>query len=145
MTATSPSNRTRPLAGTIVLWAIQVLLAIIFVFMAIPKAMGDPIAVAPFELIGLGIPGMVIVGWLELAGAVALLIPRLCGLASACQLPLMIGATILSAFVTPSLVIIPAVTLALVCIVAWFRREDMARLVTMARRRSALTKTYDPE
>lgn len=134
MNAASPSARTRPLAGTIALWTIQVLLAFVFVFMAIPKALGDPIAVAPFELIGLGIPGMVVVGWLELAGAVALLIPRLCGLASACQIPLMIGATILSALVTPNLVIIPAVTLAAVCVVAWFRREDTATLITMTRR-----------
>lgn len=134
MTTTSPSARTRPVAGTITLWAMQVLLALIFVFMAFPKAMGNPIAVAPFDLIGLGIPGMVVVGWLELAGAIALLIPRLCGLASICQVPLMIGATILSALVTPNLVVIPAITLGLVCIVAWFRRYDTVALIQIVRR-----------
>lgn len=134
MTTTSPSARTRPVAGTITLWVMQVLLALIFAFMAFPKAMGDPIAVAPFDLIGLGIPGMVVVGWLELAGAIALLVPRLCGLASICQVPLMIGATILSALVTPNLVVIPAITLVLVCIVAWFRRYDTVALIQVVRR-----------
>ena len=124
MTIASPSTHTRsathtrPVIGAIALWTIQVLLALIFVFMALPKAFGNPIAVAPFEVIGLGIPGMVVVGWLELAGAIALLIPRLSGLASICQIPLMIGATILSTVVTPDLVAIPVITLVLVCIVA---------------------------
>lgn len=134
MTETSSTAPTRPVAGSVALWVIQVLLAIIFVFMALPKAMGNPIAVAPFDLIGLGIPGMVVVGWLELAGAIALLIPRLCGLASICQVPLMVGATILSAIVTPGLIVIPAITLVLVCIVAWFRRSDTATLIQMVRR-----------
>ena len=110
------------------------LLAVVFALVAIPKAMADPLSVAPFELIGLGIPSMVVVGWLELAGAIALLIPRLCGLALLCQIPLMIGATVLSAVVTPDLVAIPAVTLVLVCVLAWFRRHDTAALVRMVRR-----------
>ncbi|MFD3683948.1 DoxX family protein [Nocardiopsis sp. NPDC058631] len=134
MPTTTPSTRPRPIAGTVALWALQVLLAVVFAFIALPKAMADPIAVAPFDLIGLGIPGMVVVGWLELAGAIALLVPRLCGLASLCQVPLMIGATVLSAVVTPDLVAIPACTLVLVCVVAWFRRHDTAALVRMVRR-----------
>ncbi|WP_193096783.1 DoxX family protein [Brevibacterium sp. FME17] len=140
MTTTSPSTHTRsathtrPVIGAIALWTIQVLLALIFVFMALPKAFGNPIAVAPFEVIGLGIPGMVVVGWLELAGAIALLIPRLSGLASICQIPLMIGATILSTMVTPDLVAIPVITLVLVCIVAWFRRFDTTALIHTIRR-----------
>ncbi|MFC6428235.1 DoxX family protein [Nocardiopsis tropica] len=130
----STRPRPRPVAGTVTLWTLQVLLAVVFAFIALPKAMADPIAVAPFELIGLGIPGMVVVGWLELAGAIALLIPRLCGLALFCQIPLMIGATVLSAIATPDLVAIPAATLVLVCVVAWFRRHDTAALVRTVRR-----------
>ncbi|GAB2661286.1 DoxX family protein [Saccharopolyspora gloriosae] len=134
MTSSPSTLRRRPVAGTLALWVLQVLLAAVFAFIAIPKAMGDPIAVAPFDLIGLGIPGMIVVGWLELAGAIALLVPRLCGLASLCQIPLMIGATALSAIVTPDLVTVPAVTLVLVLVVAWFRRHDTAALVRMVRR-----------
>ncbi|MGW8439365.1 DoxX family protein [Nocardiopsis sp. NPDC055879] len=134
MSTTTPSTRPRPVAGTVALWASQVLLAVVFALVAIPKAMADPLSVPPFELIGLGVPSMVVVGWLELAGAIALLIPRLCGLALFCQIPLMIGATVLSAFATPDLVAIPAVTLVLVCVVAWFRRHDTAALVRLVLR-----------
>ncbi|GAA3362960.1 DoxX family protein [Saccharopolyspora gregorii] len=134
MTTTSPATRTRPAAATAALWVLQVLLAVVFALIALPKMLGNPIAVDPFDLIGIGIPGMVVVGWLEFAGAIALLVPRLCGLASACQVPLMVGATVLTAVQDPELVTIPALTLVLVCVVAWFRRHDTAALVRMVRR-----------
>ncbi|WP_434590133.1 DoxX family protein [Brevibacterium sp. 1718] len=130
-----PVARTHPVIGTIALWVIQVLLALTFVVMALPKALGNPISVAPFDLIGLGIPGMIVVGWLELLGAVALFIPRLSGLAAVCQIPLMIGATVLSAIVTPDLIVVPAVTLVFVCIVAWFRRFDASAVIQKVRLR----------
>ncbi|ANY05323.1 DoxX family protein [Pseudonocardia sp. HH130630-07] len=134
MTTTTPARRTRPAVATVALWVLQVLLAVVFAFIALPKMMGDPIALPPFELVGLGTTGMVVVGWLELAGAVALLVPRLCGLAALCQIPLMVGATGLTAIQDPGLVTIPAVTLVLVLVVAWFRRHDVAALVRMVRR-----------
>ncbi|MCX2731430.1 DoxX family protein [Saccharopolyspora sp. NFXS83] len=134
MTTTSPAPRSRPAAATAALWVLQVLLAIVFALIALPKMLGNPIAVDPFDLIGLGIPGMVVVGWLEFAGAIALLVPRLCGLASACQVPLMIGATVLTAVQDPELVAIPAITLVVVCVVAWLRRHDTAALVGLLRR-----------
>ncbi|MBP2368642.1 DoxX family protein [Pseudonocardia parietis] len=134
MTTTSTTPRRRPVAGTVALWVLQVLLAGVFVMAALPKVTGDPIAVAGFDLLGLGIPGMIVVGWLELAGAVALLVPRLCGLAAACQIVLMIGATTVTAVLFPAMVAFPAVTLVLVCVVAWFRRHDTAALLRSVRR-----------
>jgi hypothetical protein len=77
---------------------------------------------------------MIVVGWLELAGAVALLVPRLCGLAAACQIVLMIGATTVTAVLFPAMIAFPAVTLVLVCVVAWFRRHDTAALLRSVRR-----------
>jgi hypothetical protein len=97
--------------------------------------LGNPIAAPPFDLVGLGTPGMIVVGWLEFAGAVALLVPLLCGLASVCQIPLMVGATVLTAVQDPELIAIPAMTLVLVCVVAWFRRYDTATLVRKVRGR----------
>ncbi|MEU6130951.1 DoxX family protein [Saccharopolyspora sp. NPDC047091] len=135
MTTTSPATRNRPAAATAALWVLQVLLAVVFALIALPKMLGNPIAVDPFDLVGIGIPGMIIVGWLEFAGAIALLVPRLCGLASVCQVPLMVGATVLTAVQDPELVTIPAITLVLVCVVAWFRRRDTAALVRAVRRR----------
>lgn len=131
---TTPTTRRRRVAGTVALWVLQVLLAGVFVMAALPKVNGDPIAVAGFDLLGLGTPGMIVVGWLELAGAVALLVPRLCGLAAACQVVLMIGATTVTAVLFPAMIAFPAVTLVLVSVVAWFRRHDTAALLRSIRR-----------
>jgi hypothetical protein len=131
---TATTGSARPLAGTIALWVLQVVLAGVFVMAALPKISFDPVAVAGFDLLGLGVPGMVVVGWLELAGAVALLVPRLCGLAATCQIALMIGATVVTAILMPGMIAFPAVVLVLVCVVAWFRRNDTAALLRMVRR-----------
>lgn len=77
---------------------------------------------------------MVVVGWLELAGAVALLVPRLCGLAAVCQVALMVGATAVTAVLMPAMVAFPALTLVAVCVVAWARRRDTAALLRGLRR-----------
>ncbi|MEQ3553511.1 DoxX family protein [Pseudonocardia nematodicida] len=125
---TTATTRTRPRAATVALWVLQVLLAAVFVMAAIPKITGDPVAVAGFDLLGLGMPGMYVVGWLEIAGAVALLVPRLCGLAATCQIALMVGAVLVTAVLMPAMIAFPAITLVGVCVVAWFRRHDTAAL-----------------
>lgn len=134
MTTTSSTTRRRPVAGTVALWVLQVLLAGVFVMAALPKVNGDPVAVPGFDLLGLGIPGMIVVGWLELLGALALLIPRLCGLAATCQILLMVGATTVTAVLFPAMIAFPAMILVLVCVVAWFRRHDTAALLGSVRR-----------
>ncbi len=128
-TASSTSATRRPRAATVGLWVLQVLLAAVFVMAALPKVGADPVAVAGFDLLGLGTVGMVVVGWLELAGAVALLVPRLCGLAAVCQVALMVGATAVTVVLMPAMVAFPALTLVAVCVVAWARRRDTAALL----------------
>ncbi|MBN9755944.1 hypothetical protein Ae406Ps2_0682c [Pseudonocardia sp. Ae406_Ps2] len=132
--ASTTARPRRPRAVTVGLWVLQVLLAGIFVMAAVPKIGADPVAVAGFDLLGLGTAGMVVVGWLELAGAVALLVPRLCGLAAACQVVLMVGATAVTVVLMPAMVAFPALTLVAVCVVAWARRHDTAALVGGLRR-----------
>ncbi|MEJ8281552.1 DoxX family protein [Pseudonocardia spirodelae] len=131
-TATTGTSARR--ARTIGLWVLQVLLAAVFVMAALPKINADPVAVAGFELLGLGVTGMVVVGWLELAGAVALLVPRLCGPAAVCQVALMVGATATTVVLMPAMVAFPALTLVAVCVVAWARRHDTAALLRSLRR-----------
>lgn len=133
-TASSTSATRRPRAATVGLWVLQVLLAAVFVMAALPKVGADPVAVAGFDLLGLGTVGMVVVGWLELAGAVALLVPRLCGLAAVCQVALMVGATAVTVVLMPAMVAFPALTLVAVCVVAWARRRDTAALLRGLRR-----------
>ena len=123
-------------AANVALWVLQVLTAAVFVFAAVPKLTADPMAVAGFTAMGLGTTGMYIIGTLEILGAVALLIPVLCGLAALCQVALMIGAVIttLVFFGAGPLLITPAVVLVVVSVIAWARRRRTADLVALIRR-----------
>jgi putative oxidoreductase len=78
------------------IWAVQVLLAAVFVFAAMPKLAGAHSAVAMFDQIGAGQWLRYLVGTAELAGAIGLLIPRLAGLAAAGLAADMVGATIIN-------------------------------------------------
>ena len=131
-TTTAPARPGR--AANIALWTLQVLTAAVFVFAAIPKITADPMAVAGFAMMGIGPAGMLTIGLLELAGAIALFIPRLTGLAALCQVALMIGAvTTTLAYFGPSMVALPAAVLVVVAIIAYARRRSTVELVAFAR------------
>jgi len=120
----------------ITLWVLQVLAAAAFVFGAVPKVTSDPLAVAGFDAIGFGDWFRYLIGTLEIAGAVALLIPRLCGLAGLAFVGLMIGAVVTQIVVFDgAFVVQPAVMLVIVAIIAWGRRGRTRELI-----RSVLTR-----
>jgi uncharacterized membrane protein YphA (DoxX/SURF4 family) len=121
-------------AANVTLWCLQVVTAAVFVFAAVPKVTADPQAVAGFDAMGLGNTGMYLIGTAELAGAVGLLIPVLCGLAALALVGLMIGAVIITVllFGVGPLVALPAGVLVLVAIIAWGRRRRTARLFALA-------------
>ena len=76
--------------------------------------------VAGFQAMGLGNTGMYIIGSLELAGAIAMFVPRLTGLAATCFVALMIGAVTMTLAIGGGvLAVIPAVVLVLAAVVAW--------------------------
>ena len=86
--------------------------------------------VAGFEAMGLGTPGMYIIGLLELAGAIAMFVPALTGLAATCFVALMIGAVTLTWMIGGgALVAIPATVGVVAAVVAWGRRDSTRRLV----------------
>lgn len=126
--ASAPSTTRRSSPGRVALWALQVLLFAIFVFAAYGKVTLEPMTVAGFDAMGLGAPGAVIIGVLEILGAVGLLVPRMAGLAAACLVALLVGAVVLSAVFMGfgPLLLIPGVTLVLVGVVAVARRREVA-------------------
>jgi hypothetical protein len=71
---TGRTHRDRARKNTM-LWAVQFLLAAVFVFAAAPKLAGAHLAAAMFGQIGVGQWLRYLVGTAELAGAVGLLIP----------------------------------------------------------------------
>lgn len=123
--------------GNVALWVLQVVLAGVFVLAAIPKLTADPQAVDGFTALGLGTVGMYLVGALEIAGAIGLLIPPLAGLAGLGLVGLMIGAVVTTVlmFGADPVVAIPATVLVLVGIVAWGRRRRTAELPALMRSR----------
>jgi uncharacterized membrane protein YphA (DoxX/SURF4 family) len=133
-TATARTTATSR-AGNVGLWALQVVLAAAYTFSAFGKLTAEAQNVAGFEAMGLGAPGMYIIGVLELAGAIAMFVPRLTGLAALCFVALMIGAVALTlAIGGGALAAIPAVVGVLAAVVAWGRRRSTAALLSLARR-----------
>jgi putative oxidoreductase len=90
---TLSTTATRRRTLSIALWALQALLALMFAMAGFAKVLGDPAMVEMFATIGIGQWFRYLVGALELAGAVGVLIPRLSGLAALGLISLMAGAT----------------------------------------------------
>lgn len=131
MSTISPSpTRTTGRAGNAALWTLQVLLAAVYAFSAYGKLTAEAQNVAGFAAMGLGNTGMYIIGALELAGAIAMFVPVLTGLAALCFVALMIGAVIMTAAVGGGvLVLIPATVGVLAAVVAWSRRDSTRSLI----------------
>ncbi|MGH3729720.1 MAG: DoxX family protein [Micromonosporaceae bacterium] len=123
--------------ATIALWTLQVLLALTYLFSGVNKVGGEAQTVAGFDAIGWGDWFRILIGVLELAGAVAIVIPILSGLAALAFTGLMIGAVImtLAVFGDPVLVTVPATVGILVAVVAWGRRDRTAQLWALVTRR----------
>ena len=130
-TASRPTSRAAG-AG---LWTLQVLLAAVYAFSAFGKLTAEAQNVAGFAAMGLGNTGMYVIGALELAGAIAMFVPALTGLAATCFVALMTGAVILTAAIGGgALVAIPATVGVVAAVVAWGRRDSTRRLVARVRR-----------
>jgi uncharacterized membrane protein YphA (DoxX/SURF4 family) len=133
MTSTAAAPVTSR-AASAVLWVLQVFLAAVYAFSAFGKLTADAQNVAGFEAMGLGVTGMYVIGALELAGAVAMFVPRLTGLAALCFVALMIGAVAMTWAVGGGvLVAIPASVGVLAVVVAWGRRDSTRRLMAQLR------------
>jgi uncharacterized membrane protein YphA (DoxX/SURF4 family) len=91
----APASR----AGNVGLWVLQAVLAFQFAGGGLLKLSGAPPMVELFADIGAGQWLRFVVGALEVAGAVGLLVPRLSGLAALGLAGLMVGATATNLFV----------------------------------------------
>jgi uncharacterized membrane protein YphA (DoxX/SURF4 family) len=135
MTATTAPRPATARIANVGLWTLQVLLAAVYAFSAFGKLTAEAQNVAGFEAMGLGTTGMYIIGALELAGTIAMFVPRLTGLAATCFVALMIGAVIITlAIGGGALAAIPATVGVLAAVVAWGRRDSTRRLVAQLRR-----------
>ncbi|WP_327635595.1 DoxX family protein [Kribbella sp. NBC_00482] len=120
--STTVTTRRSVRPRTVALWVVQAVLAALFVMAAVPKLTGDPLMVDMFAEIGAGQWLRYVVGTLELAGAIGLLIPRLCRLAALGLAGLMVGASVTNLFLFGVSPAIPLAYLAVAAAVVWFRR-----------------------
>ncbi|QHA04052.1 DoxX family protein [Streptomyces broussonetiae] len=131
----SHTGRTRP--ARVALRSVQVLLALFYgIASALPKLVAHSSAVESFDRIGWGSGAMYTIGALELAGAVALLIPLLQSVAAIALGALMVGAFIVQITVfngqnaeTPLILMVPLI------VIAWARRRSTGELLRLVRRR----------
>ena len=136
---TAPEARRRRLVSSL-LWAAQILMAAFVVFgAAAPKLTGSHQAVQEFGLIGAGQWFRYLVGTVELAGAIGLLMPWLAGLAAAGLAADMVGATITNATVLRNTTFGPnvwmtAILCAVFVLLAYGRRQQIKGLAVAIRR-----------
>ena len=112
----APASRGR--GRTIGLWVLRALLAAQFASAGILKLVGAESMVTMFDDIGAGSWLRFLVGILEIAGAIGLLVPRLVGLAALGLVGLMAGAAVTRAAVLDGAPVIEIVFLVLAGIVA---------------------------
>ena len=133
-TTTEAGQSRRPSRGAgRALWVAQTLLAAVFLMASYPKVTLDPTAVEGFAAMGFSPAGALIIGCLEVAGAIGLLVPRLSGLAALGVVALMIGATAAAALtmgLAPALM--PAALGVLAALVGkgrWYQTVELTRWV----------------
>ncbi|MFF3398471.1 DoxX family protein [Streptomyces sp. NPDC002659] len=120
--------------------AVRTLQIVLALFMAIPSAapklIGHSSAAESFDKIGFGDWFMYLTGGLELAGAIALVIPILSGLSALAFVGLMIGAFITQVTVFDGqYAITPVILFVIFGGIAWVRRNHTAELVALVRKR----------
>jgi uncharacterized membrane protein len=127
--AVRTSRPSRARARTVGLWVLQALLASQFVGAGLVKVTGDPAMVDMFAEIGAGQWLRYVVGTLELAGAIGLLVPRLCGLAALGLVMLMIGAVVTNVGILSESPLLPLGFLLVAAAIAWRRWPRTVALV----------------
>ncbi|WP_103382329.1 DoxX family protein [Pseudonocardia dioxanivorans] len=135
-TAIAPAATTGRVANR-ALWTVQIVVGLFLVVgSAAPKLFGQEYAVAMFEAMGSGQWLRYVVGVLELAGGVGLLLAPIAAAAASGLVALMIGAMITQVFVlhNPADVVTPILIGALMVVVAVARRHRLAAFVRGLRR-----------
>ena len=136
--AAAVSGIARTRRARISLSALQIVLGLFYAFAsALPKLFANPAATESFDKLGWGHTGMYIIGALELAGGIALLIPLLSSVSAVALSALMVGAFIVNVSVihgpyvaTPLILILP------LALIAWARRSHTSELIRLVRRRA---------
>ena len=119
MPTSTPRPATRSVPLTVLTWLGRVVLALVFLGAGASKLVGEPAMVTMFDDIGAGQWLRLVVGALEVAGAVGVLVPRLSALAAAGLALLMVGATATNLTVLRTSPLTTLTLLVLALLVSW--------------------------
>ena len=128
------TGRTTGRVANVATWIVQVVVGVQFVFGGGLKLAGSPVMVDLFTDIGAGQWLRYVVGALEVAGGIGLLIRPLCGLAAAGLVGVMAGAVVTNVAIINENPTVPVVYLVLLAVIAWRRRDRTAAVVARVRR-----------
>ncbi len=109
---------------TVVSWVLCVLLGFVFLMVGGMKLLSRPIMVAEFNHVGLGQWFRYFTGFLEVGGAIGLLVPKFSRWAALLLAIVMIGATIAHLTVLSSPPTLALVLLVLLLLTVWIRRPE---------------------
>ncbi len=110
------------------LWILQGLLALVFLGAGGAKLAGVEEMVKQFAAIGLGQWFRYLTGALEIAAAIALLVPRISGLGGLLLVFVMAGGAAAHVVVFKNSPAVPLVLMVLAALIAWGRRKQTRRL-----------------
>jgi len=125
---TAPAQPRRPALNR-TLWGVQIVMALFFAVAAAgPKLAGEQTAVEMFNQMGPGTWFRYLVGVLELAGGIGLLIPRLTRAAALGLIGVMVGAIYTNVVVldTGVMALTPAVLIVVFGLIVWGRRPQVS-------------------
>jgi putative oxidoreductase len=112
-------------APVIALWLTQVVLAAMFVMAGGSKLAGVPEMVSLFDAVGLGQWFRYLTGVIEVASALALLVPSAAVYGALLLMPTMLGAIATNVFIVHQSPVMPLVLFLLASAVAWARRRQL--------------------
>jgi putative oxidoreductase len=117
-------------ALNVTLWAIQILLAALFVFGGASKLIAGPEVVAAFDKIGFGQWFRVLTGSLEVLGGIGIVLPRFSGVAALELLCVMVGAVLTHVLVLPpvGMAAVPGTLAIVLALIAYARRSQFVPL-----------------
>ena len=119
--------------GLIALWAVQLVLAAMFLLAGGSKLAGAPAMIALFDGVGIGQWFRYVTGLIEVGSAVTLLVPSIAPFGAVALVATMTGAVLTHLFIVGGSPIVPAVLLVGSLTVAWVRRDQISNALSRIR------------
>jgi len=115
---------------TTITWVLSILLAIAFLVASFVKITAQPVMVQGFTTFGFPVWFLYVTGFIELAGAILVLLPRFAGIGAALLSCVMVGAIFAHLRHGQSaMAVVPLILLALSLTVGWLRGWSRTALV----------------